>query len=162
MVFSKPTRSEILKAIDLYLPLAYGSVPVPKAVQQRIDDIAHAAEDQLYRQKALEVDPATPSRYAIRLGNRSYPNMKLIIEPAPAGPGHLFRADTHDQHIRPQPGTPDAELFARMVSSNRQIAEDIEAAWERANLPTFKAYLRHDLAMRASSLSQSPAQKSPN
>ena len=31
---------------------------------------------------------------------------------------------------------------------NRQVAEEIEAAWERQGIPTFKSFLREDLARR--------------
>jgi hypothetical protein len=127
---------------------AYSSAP-PKAAQTRIDALVNSSDEGFFEQKVFEVDPAQPSsRYAIRLGNRFYPHMKLIIEPTPTGSGHLFRADTHDQHIRPQPGTRDAELFSQLVVQNQSIGEAIESAWENAGLPTFKSYLRQDLARR--------------
>lgn len=75
--------------------------------------------------------------------------MKLIVEPTPTGTGHLFRADTHDQHVRPPPGSREAEMFAQLCNQNLYIAQQIEAAWEQAGVPTFKAYLRRDLAQRA-------------
>jgi hypothetical protein len=89
-----------------------------------------------------------PTRFALRLGNCLYPHMKLVIDRTPTGTGHLLRADTHDAHIRPAPGSPDAAAFAELVNSNRALSESIESAWEREGLPTFKKYLRDDLARR--------------
>ena len=88
MNWVKPNRIELLQAINLYLPIAYPSHAPPKAVQSRIDAVAAASDETLYQQKEFETDPAQPGdRYAIRLGNRYYPHMKLIIEPAPGGGG---------------------------------------------------------------------------
>jgi hypothetical protein len=149
--WNKPGRDEVNKAINAYVAIAYGGLPLPKAVRQRVDALATAVDDDgLYDLAIFEVDKAQPvTRYAIRLGNRSYPHMKLVIESAPDGRSHLFRADTHDQHVRPQPGTRDAEAFTRLMGENQLIAEQIELAWEQAGLPTFKTYLRQDLARRA-------------
>jgi len=150
MNWKPPIRADLLKAIEIYLAAAYASTAAPKPVQARVSALTNAPDDQLYQQKEFETDPAQPqARYALRLGNRHYPHMKLIIEPTPTGTGYLFRADTHDQHVRPQPGTRDAELFSQMLIQNRNIAEEIESAWETAGLPTFKSFLRQDLAQRA-------------
>jgi hypothetical protein len=40
-------------------------------------------------------------------------------------------------------------MFAQLLNQNLYIAQQIEAAWEKAGVPTFKAYLREDLARRA-------------
>ncbi len=77
--------------------------------------------------------------------------MKLVIDRAPDGHGHLLRADTHDGHVRPAPGSRDYHAFARLMDLNREVADRIEAAWEADGLPTFKSYLRDDLARRRAS-----------
>ena len=74
--------------------------------------------------------------------------MKLVIERTPGGSDYLLRADTHDGHVRPKPGSPDEAAFNQLIVENQRLAEAIELAWERDGLPTFKSHLRQDLARR--------------
>ena len=74
--------------------------------------------------------------------------MKMIVDRAPDGRGHLFRADTHDNHVRPKPGSRDEKPFLELMEKNRIVAEAIETAWEQEGLPTFKKFLRDDLERR--------------
>ena len=89
-----------------------------------------------------------PTRYALRLGNRHYPHMKLVIDRAPDGRSYLLRADTHDAHCQPRPGSRESAEFAELARQNRAVAEAIEAGWQAAGLPTFKKFLRDDLERR--------------
>ena len=89
-----------------------------------------------------------PVRYALRLGNRHYPHMKLVIDRAPDGRSYLLRADTHDAHCQPRPGSRESASFAELARQNRAVAEAIEARWEAVGLPTFKKFLRDDLERR--------------
>jgi hypothetical protein len=41
-------------------------------------------------------------------------------------------------------------MFTQLMESNQKLAESIEAAWDVSGLPTFKRYLREDLARRNS------------
>ena len=79
--------------------------------------------------------------------------MKLVIEPTPDARGHMFRADTHDKHIRPSPQSKEYQMFCQLMENNQRLSEAIESGWEKAGLPTFKQYLRNDLARRASGAS---------
>lgn len=127
---------------------AYPAAP-PSAVRARLETLKAAAPDDVYGCSVFEREPAdAPLRLRLRLGNRGYPHMKLVIERSPDGRGFLLRADTHDQHVRPPPGSRDAMEFQKLMELNQQIAAEIDAAWESANLPTFKKYLRDDLARR--------------
>jgi hypothetical protein len=74
--------------------------------------------------------------------------MKLVIERSPDGAGHLFRADTHDRHIRPAPGSREEAAFRELMEFNQRLAQTIETAWEQRGLRTFKAFLREDLERR--------------
>jgi hypothetical protein len=91
-----------------------------------------------------------PRRYTIRLGNRLYPHMKLAIELAPDGNSFLFKADTHDRHICPPQSTPEYDAFMTLRKENTTIGESIDTAFEEAGIPTFKSFLRDDLAKRTS------------
>ena len=74
--------------------------------------------------------------------------MKLVIDRTPDGHAYLLRADTHDAHVQPKPGSRDYTAFQELSKANRLIAESIEGAWEAQGLPTFKAFLRDDLQRR--------------
>ncbi len=74
--------------------------------------------------------------------------MKLIIDRSPDGKGYLLRADTHDAHIQPRPGSREQSAFADLMAMNRAVADAIESKWAEATLPTFKQFLREDLERR--------------
>ena len=151
MPWEKPTPADVFKAIEVYLPAAYGGGAPPAAVRARLDGLRSASEAEFFANPAFERDKneAEPKRYALRLGNRVYPHMKLIIEPSPDGQSHLFRADTHDQHVRPPPESKEYAMFCQLAEMNQKIAETIDAAWASAGVPTFKEFLRRDLRRRA-------------
>ena len=150
--WKRPQPADLWRAIETYLAYAYDGPP-PGAVRSRLATLRATPAAELFASpifECIEQDGATV-RYSIRLGNRFYPHMKLAIEPIPAGHDHLYRVDTHDRHVRPPPGSPEERAFADLMSNNQSLAESIESAWEQAGLPTFKAYLREDLARRAQS-----------
>ena len=148
MSWKKPSAESTWQAIDIYLKHAYADHP-PAAVRERVEKLKQAPPDAFFDSDVLERDTETPpSRYNLRLGNKLYPHMKLAIERSPDGKTHLFRADTHDRHIRPAPGSRDAAAFEQLMQLNQKLAEQIESAWAAAGLPTFKQYLRDDLARR--------------
>jgi hypothetical protein len=148
-----PPTSLVWKAIDVYLSIAYGPRPVPSAVRQRIETLRACPDDKgFYDCPVLELDDKlAPTRYGLRLGNAFYPHMKLVIERSPDGRGFLFRADTHDRHVRPAPESREYKAFCELMQLNQTSAEAIEAEWTRRGIPTFKQYLRDDLARRSSS-----------
>ena len=97
---------------------------------------------------AIERDhPDTPTRLSLRLGNRFYPHMKLSVGPLPDG-RCAFRVDTHDRHCCPSAQSAEHAAFLKLMENNQAISAQIEAAWSQAGLPTFKRFLREDLARR--------------
>jgi hypothetical protein len=143
-----PNPTDIRRAIAIYLARAYGSGALPGAVKDRAQKMNDAG-DQCLDCSAVERDcPDLPTRYCLRLGNRVYPHMKLVIDPRPDGLGFLFRVDSHDRHICPAPGSREYLAFTELMRQNQAIASEIEADWEAAGLPTFKKFLREDLARR--------------
>jgi hypothetical protein len=148
MTWEKPTPAATWQAIDTYLRMAYDGLPSP-AVRSRLDALREVDECVFYQSNPFEPIPKDePSRFDLRLGNRWYPHMKLVIERAPDRQSYLFRADTHDRHIQPPPGSRDHAAFAELMQKNQSLSSRIEAAWESAGLPTFKSFLRADLARR--------------
>ena len=150
MAWSKPSVPQVWSAVEVYLNFAYGGAPPPSAVRDRLASLRAAGEADFYDSPVFERDEARPpTRYLLRLGNKVYPHMKLVIERSPDGRGHLFRADTHDKHIRPNPTSREGRAFVELMAMNQKFAEAIEAEWATRGLATFKKFLRDDLARRS-------------
>ena len=158
MAWQKPEPAVVWRAVTTYLVACYGGTPgptgmpasTPSAIKARLDSLRHAPAEEFYASPVFERDAsnAAPAKFSLRLGNRHYPHMKLVIERAPDGRGYLVRADTHDAHVRPAPGSRDYAVFMQLMELNREVAERVEAAWEEQGIPTFKSFLRDDLARR--------------
>ena len=149
MSWQRPAPTEVWRAVEIYLASAYGGKPPPAAARQRLEQLRSAGDENFYDSPVLERDsPNEPKRYMLRLGNRFYPHMKLAIEGSPDRQ-YLFRADTHDRHCRPAPDSREYAAFCELMQANQQIAEEIESAWEKAGVRTFKQFLREDLAKRS-------------
>lgn len=81
--------------------------------------------------------------YTLRLGSAAHPHLKMqIVDHAEAG--CVFGVDTHDA-VSLDPRHPDASRWNTLQTSNRQLKERIERAWEEAGLWTFNALLRREL-----------------
>jgi hypothetical protein len=160
MSWPKPSPSAVWQAIDAYLNRAYAGGKAPSAIAQRLETLKSSPPEEFFQSPVFERDDAKlePTRYSLRLGNRAYPHMKLVIERSPDGRTHLFRADTHDRHIRPKPNSREYAAFTELMKMNQTLAEQIEADWAERGLSTFKSYLRRDLANRQ----QQPPGVSPN
>ena len=147
--------ADVWKAIETYLGLAYTG-PLPSPVRAKLDTLRSLTDEIFYNSPAFERDqPTAPSKLSLRLGNWFYPHMKLTIERAPDKHGFLFRADTHDRHCCPTPGSREYEAFCQLMDNNQKMAQAIEAAWADQHLPTFKTFLRDDLAKRNNKSPQS-------
>lgn len=140
---------DVMRAVETYLKLAYESKPIPVTVRSQLA-VLRTWKGEFYRSPAIAADKEEPvRRYSIRLGNRQYPHMKLAMELAPDGVRYLLRADTHDGHCLPPADDPEHGAFLEVMEENGRIGQAIEAAWAAEGLPTFKTYLREDLARRA-------------
>ena len=148
MLAQKLPTEQVWKAIDVYLAHAY-SGPLPSPVTAKLATLRSLPPEDFYDSPILERDvAASPSKLSLRLGNRFYPHMKLTIERSPDRQRFLFRADTHDRHCCPVPGSREYGAFCRLMEENQKLAQEIESAWGEAGLPTFKTYLREDLEKR--------------
>jgi hypothetical protein len=139
----RPPAEDLDRAIALYLARAYDGPPPPR-VAALVDAVREARGD--YASPAFERDG--DDRFALRLGNRAYPHMKLVVERLPRRDAWFFRADAHDQHVTVAPSDPDFPAFQELMARNRATASAIESDWEAAGLDTFRAFLRRDLDAR--------------
>jgi hypothetical protein len=83
-------------------------------------------------------------RWALRIGNAWYPHMKLVISPMGEGGGVVFSVDAHDALSLPA-GSPEESAFRELQRKNRELAADIESAWESAGVPTQAGLLKRYL-----------------
>lgn len=141
------------QAIDLYLATVYPAGGVPPAVGERLGAIRALGPSENVPESMMErAVGVSMEGYAVRLGQPQYPHMKIVVEPAPAScvecPTVLLRVDAHDRHLHAAPGSPDEVWLSAVRASNKQLTDRVEAAWSQAGLPTFKDYLRSQLAAR--------------
>jgi len=146
-----PPKDDVMRAVDVYLSIAYDGEPT--TIVKSMLATLKTWGGPFFRAPVFASAPsasggADAPRYAMRLGNKTYPHMKLVLEPSPDGSRYLFKADTHDRHICPTEGTPEYAPFCDLMRSNQELAEKIETAWSENGFPTFKAFLREDLARR--------------
>ena len=98
----RPDPDAVWRAIDIYLAHAYDGPP-PPPVAARLESLRAAAADQFYDCPSFEHrSDAGADRVSLRLGNRRYPHMKLVIERASGRSVYCFFADTHDEHAAPR------------------------------------------------------------
>ena len=156
MSAATPDPSETMRAIDVYLREAYGAAggagapagELPPRVRAQLETLK-TWKGRFYRAPVFAADDVdAPKRFTMRLGNPDYPHMKLSLDLSPDGQRFLYRVDTHDAHACPAPDSPDHAAFRHLMERNQQLSSKIEAAWAAAGLPTFKSYLRDDLARR--------------
>lgn len=144
----RPPPSTVWQAIDTYLRIAYEGA-APARITARLAELRACCEEAFYESPVFEREPKeSPRRYALRLGNRHYPHMKLVVEGLPSQREWFFRADTHDHHARPEPTDPDHEAFCALMERNRVISCAVEAAWRGEGISTFQEFLRRDLERR--------------
>jgi hypothetical protein len=142
-----PDPTTVMRAIDAYLDVAYG--PQRPAYVKSMVATVRDWSGKFYACPVFVKDANTPpNRYSMRLGNRHYPHMKLVIERSPDDAVFFFRADTHDRHACPPEGAAEYRAFVDLMEKNQQIAQGVETGWAEAGLPTFKSWLRDDLARR--------------
>jgi len=129
-----PSAAEFLKAVDIYLNHAYHGAP-PSAVRLRVETLRAMPGEEFYESAVLEKDsPRCPVKFFLRLGNQSYPHMKLALFRQP-GAAWGFAVEEHDQIGVPTPGSREYRFFSQMIAHNRELAIEIEEAWSTAGLP---------------------------
>jgi hypothetical protein len=155
-------RIDILRqALEIYLIQAYPAGTPPEAVRRRLEWPSDAEPATLLTRAPFErVGKSSGGGspiYALRLGNLRYPHMKLQVQPWPNDAGFMLSVNTHDQVLSIDPDSSDAPAFRALQAENQKLKEAIEAAWDKAGLPTFLSYLRRYIEDRASAENRPPA-----
>ena len=140
-------RFDLLRsAVDTYLKVAYPSGTIPEIVRRRLVWSNGSDSESLLGRPPFERAGKMPGHqtpiYALRLGNHSYPHMKLQIQPWENEAGFMLSVNTHDQVAGLDVGAADAQAFRDLQAENQRLKEAIEQAWDDLRLPTFLRYLR--------------------
>jgi len=115
---SLPKPEDFLRAVDIYLKHAYHGAP-PSAVRLRIETLRAMPFEDFYQSAVLESDSVIkPSKFFLRLGNQTYPHMKLALFRRLECPW-AFAVEEHDQIGVPSRGSREYRFFAQMIAHNR-------------------------------------------
>lgn len=127
------TPQMVEKAVSIYQDLAYGSV-VPKNRARPVGD-GDGVLGQFHKEHVEKLPGHTCSRYSMRLGNRNYPFMKLLLQEHLIAGEFFFAVDTHDQ-MEIGPDFPDYEQWVAVRKFNCELKRRIEESFEQAGLDT--------------------------
>lgn len=144
MKFADVTLDLVRKAVGIYLDLAYGG----GGRARREPDLAVAQPDDpdsvmslFHKERVEDVPGSACLRYSLRLGNRNYPFMKLLLQEHLLAGEFFFAVDTHDEmDIRPD--FPDYESWMAVRRFNRDLKRRIESQLEAEGLDTAAAIRR--------------------
>jgi CheY-like chemotaxis protein len=125
----------LARAIRIYLSVAW-----PGREQEKLPRIPEKGAGEallaVFSDESSR-DPAVGShRYALRLGNRMYPHMKLVLEEYLLPGEFVFTVDTHDE-IDLKPDYPDYEAWQDLKAGNRELKSEIERLWREDGVPTY-------------------------
>ena len=143
-----PAASDISRAIDIYLEVAYeGQASTATA---SVKPSADGDPRVWLMSDRLERDPPDAPlggvrSFALRLGNKFYPHMKLRLSHPPKELAYLFTVDSHDSFLHAADGSGEEEALEEMKRRNARITERIMWLWERAGLETERTYLRRKI-----------------
>jgi CheY-like chemotaxis protein len=132
----------VQRAVGIYLDLAYGGSGGPR----RMPNLSLAPDAGLDRllellQKEVVADGTGNERrvrYTLRLGNRNYPFMKLVLQEHLVAGEFIFAVDTHDD-MEIKPDFPDYEAWMAVRRFNRKLKTDIESQLASEGVPTAEA-----------------------
>lgn len=132
----------VQRAVGIYLDLAYGGSAVPR----RLPNLALPASAKpaeilaLFAKDVVADGEQRRVRYTLRLGNRNYPFMKLVLQEHLLRGEFIFGVDTHDE-MEIKPDFPDYEAWLAVRRFNRKLKLDIEAQLAAEGIPTAAALL---------------------
>ena len=141
MILRDVTPAMLRSAAALYLEEAYGGLPPRRKVPdlssvRTLGEALLLMEDESRRQAGAH----GARRWALRLGNSRYPNMKLVLEEYLLAGEFVFTVDTHDETAL-LPGDPDGPAWREIRQWNLALKRRIEARWQAAGLPTYGTLL---------------------
>ncbi len=150
MKLAEINAETLRKAVAIYLDLAYGD---REDSADRVPDLEAARRNEagvlsiFHRECAEEIEGHPCVRYSLRLGNRNYPFMKLLLQEHLIEGEFFFAVDTHDE-MDIKPDFPDFEAWQAVRNFNLALKRKIEAQFGAEGLDT-AGRLREVVAARA-------------
>jgi two-component system, OmpR family, phosphate regulon response regulator PhoB len=129
------TEEVVNHAVSIYQDLAYGSVVPRKRFGVTKDQELGGVLGRFQKDQIEPVTGYACSRYTMRLGNRNYPFMKLVLQEHLLAGEFFFTVDTHDQ-MEIGSDFPDYEQWVAVRSFNAELKRRIEDSFEHAGLDT--------------------------
>ena len=135
------------QAVEIYLRLAYGPGSEHKARSMFEDEnsgeeksvfVVFQEETRLRAEARASslIQPTTAlQRFSIRLGNRNYPFMKLVLQEHLVRGEFYFGVDTHDQ-MELKPNMPDYDSWLKVKRFNLDLKLEIDQAFVEQGVPT--------------------------
>ncbi len=139
------TRGLVAKAVAIYLDLAYGGGKPRRMPSLDLPDDAAAEQvlAQFQRERIEDFPGHACTRYTMRLGNRNYPFMKLLLQEHLVAGEYYFGVDTHDE-MEIRPDFPDYDAWMAVRRFNTNLKQRIEAQFAAEGVPT--AASLHEIA----------------
>ncbi len=129
----------VTRAVSIYVDLAYGGGHAPRRMPDLSVPASASAEQVLglFQRECVESECGAGKRvrYALRLGNRNYPFMKLVLLEHMVADEFFFGVDTHDE-MDIKPDYPDYEAWMSGKRFNRGLKQRIDAQFGLEGLET--------------------------
>lgn len=132
------TAAMVSRAIDAYLELAYGAASKGRDRPDLALGPKTGGEAVLGLFQRESIDGESGSalcRFTMRLGNRNYPFMKLLMQEHIVQGEFYFAVDTHD-HLEIKPDFPDYDAWQAVRRFNLEMKRKIESRFLELGLPT--------------------------
>lgn len=137
------TPAHVRRAVAIYMKIAWekSSNPRPRFDPVTLQGLETMTEvfELCEQPREEERGDARGARYMMRLGNDTYPFMKLVMQEYLVDREYFFSVDTHDEHFTVPEDDPEAEAWEDLRRHNRELKAAIEGAWAEADLPTHRA-----------------------
>lgn len=131
-------RSMVHRALDLYFQHAYGGDATRRKPldADKAEDVFHGFVEET--RETTEGGQPGLERFTMRLGNRNYPFMKLVLQEHVLPGQFYFAIDTHDQ-MEIRPDFPDYEAWMKIRRFNFDLKRRIEESFAENGLPTLRS-----------------------
>lgn len=128
------TLEVLNRAVSVYWGMAYGdSGAMPNFADRKVEGTDQVLA--LFKKKVVETSGQHCTCYTIRLGNRNYPFMKLLLQEHLIAGEYYFAVDTHDE-MEIKPDYPDYQAWMKVLRFNQDLKRDIEAGFASVGLDT--------------------------
>lgn len=129
----------LTRAATIFCNLAYEAEEAVRQLQRTVPKPKAPFAEVLswFADESDQAESAAHRRYALRMGNRNYPCMKMVLEEILYPSEFFFYVDTHDD-VDLDPDTPEYEAWQELRAYNRELKSRIEAAWWNAGIATIR------------------------